>query len=128
MRNVRKRPPTIKLVNLLRRRGHSLDSWMASAGVSSYVEVVRWCNKIGVLPPDEATYKALRPEQVSSPSDGIVVAMVEPKVTIGEVKEVALDPSSEDFEWPNMATVESVEMVEPEPKKKSRRKSETVRA
>jgi hypothetical protein len=101
---------------------------MASAGVSSYVEVVRWCNKIGVLPPDEATYKALRPEQVSSPSDGIVVAMVEPKVTIGEVKEVALDPSSEDFEWPNMATVESVEMVEPEPKKKSRRKSETVRA
>lgn len=92
---------------------------MTSAGVSSYVEIVRWCAKIGVLPPDEETYKALRPDPVSSPSDGIVVAVVEPSTAL----QVSQDPSPETFEWP----VEVVQSTDSK-KKSNRKKSETASA
>lgn len=76
MKNVRPKPPNITLDKLLRRRGLTFDTWMSSAYISSYPEVVRWCFKVGVIAPSEEEYRALRPSAVSAPLDGIVV--VEP--------------------------------------------------
>ena len=116
MRNIRPKPPSITLTHLLKRRGHTFDSWMASAGISSYPEVLRWCSKIGVLPPTEDEYKALRPVPCSAPVDGIIVCEVPQE----EEPASSLDGFREDAS-------NGIIVVE-EKRKKSRKKSETAEA
>lgn len=90
---------------------------MSSAGISSYPEVLRWCTKIGVLPPTEDEYKALRPAPCTAPADGIVVC------DAPQVEEVlspldALEPDA----------TNGIVVVEDKKKKTPRKKSETASA
>ena len=70
-------PRTVTFDRLLRRRGLSFEAWAASTGVSSYAEVVRWCDRIGAIPPSEAEWLSYMPAPVNAPTDGIVVVDVE---------------------------------------------------
>jgi hypothetical protein len=117
MRNIRPKPPTITLSHLLKRRGHTFDTWMSSAGISSYPEVLRWCSKIGVLPPSEDEYKNLRPLPQTAPADGIVVLEVAPLSEVDETMMVSMVD-----EAPEVLEV----LANGVAKKKSRRKSETA--
>ena len=89
---------------------------MASAGISSYPEVLRWCSKIGVLPPTEDEYKALRPVPYSAPVDGIIVCEAPQE----EEPVTPLDTIQAD-------ATNGIIVVE-EKRKKSRKKSETAGA
>jgi hypothetical protein len=116
MRNIRPKPPSITLAHLLKRRGHTFGSWMTSAGISSYPEVLRWCTKIGVLPPTEDEYKAFRPQPQTAPADGIVVCEAP------QVEEVGSPLDTIQADAPN-----GIIVVE-DKKKRSRKKSETAEA
>jgi hypothetical protein len=73
---------------LLRRRKKTFKEWIAEAGISSYNEVVRWCDRIGAIPPKQEEFDALMPRIVTAPSDGIIV------FEVGPMNEV-IDPAPE---------------------------------
>lgn len=65
--------PKLRLHDLLRKRKLTFAAWLAESNVSSYAELVRWCQLVGVAPPTEKEWLALRPEPVTAPADGVVV-------------------------------------------------------
>ena len=65
--------PRLKLSDLLRRRKMTLDWFIKESGVQTYEALCARCHRLGVQPPPESDWKALRPKKVSSPSDGVVV-------------------------------------------------------
>lgn len=65
--------PKLRLHDLLRKRKLTFAAWLAESNVSTYSELVRWCQLVGVAPPEEREWLALRPVAVSAPADGVVV-------------------------------------------------------
>lgn len=80
----------IELKNLLRRRKTNLKDWVNQNGIFTYDLLVERCNRLGVVPPTVEEFNLALPEQeVSSPTEGVVVLPPPPVVleSTGEIVE-----------------------------------------
>jgi len=68
-----KHQPRLKLSDMIRRRKTTLKQMLADRGISTYGALTHWCNRIGVVPPTEAEFKAVMPVPVNSPQEGVIV-------------------------------------------------------
>lgn len=76
-----KNAPKLKLSDLLKRRKSSLVQFLKEFGIASYEGLCGRCDRMGVQPPAETEFLALKIPMTSSPSEGVVVVDVEPKKT-----------------------------------------------
>ena len=70
---VLKGKPPLRLQDLLRKRKVTLKTFVKETGISTYQKLQEKCAKLGVSSPTEEEFKAIFPERVSSPQEGIVV-------------------------------------------------------
>ena len=70
---VLKGKPPIKLLDLLKKKKLTLNTFLKDTGVVTYQKLQEKCAKLGVSSPTEEEFKAIFPERVSSPQEGIVV-------------------------------------------------------
>jgi hypothetical protein len=84
-----KNMPKLGLANLLRRRKMTLKQFIEEFGISTYAGLETRCARMGVEPPTEDEYKVVRPNMVSSPSDGVVVLppLVDEEFDLDDVSE-----------------------------------------
>lgn len=87
--------PKLRLQDLLRKRKRTFEDWLTESGVSTYVELKRWCARVGVGPPSEDEWHKLKPVQVSSPPDGVVVLEPPPEAPKRVVRKKKDDPFSD---------------------------------
>lgn len=75
-----KNMPKLSLFDLLKRRKMGLKQYMDEFGITTHEGLVSRCTRMGVIPPDEATFAKVVPALpvVNNPSEGIVI--VEPTV------------------------------------------------
>ena len=72
--------PSIKLLDLLRRRRITLKKFISDFGINSYESLKLRCERMGVVPPVESKFNEIKGgEFVNSPTDGILV-LEAPKV------------------------------------------------
>lgn len=105
--------PRLKLSDLLRRRKMTLDWFINESGVQTYEALCARCHRLGVQPPPESAWKELRPETVSSPSDGIVV--LDPPEVTEESTGRRIDPDAP-VTVPGVEVVTEKKMKAEEPK------------
>jgi hypothetical protein len=75
--------PPIKLTSLLKKKRILLKNYLKDVGISSYQTLLKKCEKMGVLPPEEKEFlEATEGKIVSSPQEGIIV--VEPEKIVKE--------------------------------------------
>ena len=66
--------PSIKLLDLLRRRRITLKKFISDFGINSYESLKLRCERMGVVPPAEFKFNEVKGEEfVNSPTDGILV-------------------------------------------------------
>jgi hypothetical protein len=110
-----KNMPRLRLTDLLRRRKTTLDAFITESGVQTYEALVIRCNRLGVAPPDRSAWDELRPDIVSSPSDGVVV--LDPPDVVEESTGRRIDPDAP-VTVPEVKVVTGVEEPTQEPAKK----------
>ena len=85
--------PRLTLADVLRRRRQTLKKFVDDSGVQSYEGLCNLCHRLGMLPPDEGTYKReVNPPLVSSQLDGIVV--LDPPPVVDEMTGRRIDPDA----------------------------------
>jgi hypothetical protein len=87
-----KHQPRLKLADLIRRRKTTLKQMVLDRGITAYASLVHWCERIGVVPPTEDEFKAVFPEPVNSPQEGVVV--LQPPPVIEEQTGRQIDPEA----------------------------------
>jgi len=80
------------LSDLLRRRKMSLKQMLTEHGISAYETLVIRCQRMGVLPPTEAEFRAVVPHPVNSAQEGVVV--LEPPPVVDEMTGRRIDPEA----------------------------------
>ena len=85
--------PKITLTNVLKRRKMNLAAYVKESGIASYGALLESCKRIGVIAPPEADYDKIAAEDVSVPTEGIVVLQAPP--VIAESTGVAIEPEPE---------------------------------
>ena len=74
MKMTLKNMPKLHLSELLRRRKMSLRQLMDEFGMTTHESLVIHCRRMGIVPPDEATFRQQFPQQhVNNPQEGVVV-------------------------------------------------------
>lgn len=116
--------PRLRLADLLRRRKMRLERFLDESGIHSYGGLVAKCKKIGVQPPTETEYRSVRPIQVSSQQDGVVV--LDPPPVIDEITGKEIDPEAPVLEPGIEAVFDRVVPVDDVPQKKRRKKRSDV--
>jgi len=97
----------------------SLNDFITESGVQSYVGLQERCTRIGVLPPSNEEYAALRPGVVTSQSDGIVV-LDAPQVIDERTGDVLMNSEKE-----SESSLEETLHEEQKPKHRKRRQRKT---
>jgi hypothetical protein len=101
--------------------------WIKDSVITSYVELVRVCDRIGCAAITEQEYKKMFPVQVSDPSEGIIV--LEPFRVIDEKtgkeydEEVSLERLYEKTSITQQETKETVSEVAEKPRSRKRSSS-----
>jgi hypothetical protein len=93
-----RKPASITLLHLLRRRKTTFDRWIVESGVNTYDSVVRWCDSVGVIPPSKEEW----------------IIAFKPKETAKTVPQVAQVPQKEAIEGKPMAAKKKRTQVIPE--------------
>lgn len=66
--------PKIALLDLLRRRKIPFSTFLAENGITTYALLLARCDHIGASAPSQAEFeKIVTPQQVSSPTEGVVI-------------------------------------------------------
>ena len=84
-RIVLKNQPQLRLEDVLRRRRSNLEALMGQLGLTTYVGLQIWCDRMGIVPPTREGFAAKyadRHPPVNSPQEGVVV--LEPPPVISE--------------------------------------------
>lgn len=87
-----KNMPRLHLADLLRRRKTTLKQFIDESGVQTYEGLVNRCVRMGVQPPSDIEFKAIKPVVVTSPQDGVIV--LEPPPVVDEISGRKIDPDA----------------------------------
>lgn len=118
-RIVLKNQPRLRLADVLRRRKSNLKALVTELGVATYSGLVNWCDRMGIVPPDQSEFDVhFPPLKVNSPQEGVVVLEAPP--VLDEQSGQAIDP-----EAPVEPGVEVVIGPSDQPQKKRRAKKES---
>lgn len=102
----------------------SLAAYVKESGATSYGSLLESCSRMGVIPPSEDEWKRVAAENVSQPTEGIVVLEPPPPIISEATGEPAPElPEPEPEPVPEL-TLES-EVVQPRRRKRSAPEEET---
>lgn len=117
---LKKKQPIIALESLLKRRKTNLSKYLKDSGINTYELLIERCHSMGVKPPEPHIFQQALPEQqVSSPTEGVVVLppfeVINDSGTKIVIEEVA----------PEIKIITDDPMTEEETEKKKKRKVQT---
>ena len=82
MRLQKKSLSKVTLISLLRRRKNSFKTFLEQNGIVTYERLISRCSSLGVVSPTEEQFNnelGVGLRTTSSPTDGIVVVVIEPE-------------------------------------------------
>lgn len=123
--------PSIKLLDLLRKRRISLKKFISDFGINSFESLRLRCERMGVVPPAESKFNEIKGDEfVNSPTEGILV-LEAPKAISEKTGEelvfekeaeelIELEKSSDEFE---NSSNDSLEFSQQNKNKKQKQKN-----
>lgn len=115
--------PKITLTNVLKRRKMNLAAYVKESGIASYGALLESCKRIGVIPPSEADYDKVAAEDVSIPTEGIVVMPAPPVIAESTGQTFEPEPDLQLEPAPILDPIEDDPLAAAEPTPRRRRRS-----
>lgn len=109
--------PKITLTNVLKRRRTNLAAYVKESGATSYGSLVESCRRMGVIPPTEDEWRRVAAENVSQPTEGIIV-LEPPPPPIAESTGEPAPPLGEPEPEPALDLIPPEEQVAPRRRKR----------